>query len=253
MSHPKKSPKKPPKQGGPKRSDNTAAKSAKPAAQPGPANQHRDDFWNIRLLTAQEALEKGNFICHIVSDLAEARKLVLETIIPSHQPESASWGGSMTFKESGLVEAIKGLGTIKVLDTYDTSLPNEQRLEMRRQALLVDMFFTGSNAVTEDGALVNLDMIGNRVGALAFGPKKVVVLAGRNKVVAGLDEAMFRIKEYAAPANAMKLNKKTPCLKTSHCQDCSSEDRICNTWVINEKSWPKARIEVILINQDLGL
>jgi len=117
---------------------------------------------------------------------------------------------------------------------------------------MVDLFFTGTNAITEDGILVNLDMYGNRVAALTFGPKYVVVLSGRNKIVSDIDDAMFRIKDYAAPVNAMRLNKKTPCVETSRCQECNSPDRICNTWTITQKSFPKGRIKVILINDDLG-
>jgi hypothetical protein len=95
-------------------------------------------------------------------------------------------------------------------------------------------------------------MIGNRVGALTFGPKNVVVVVGRNKLVLGLEEGMQRIKDYVAPVNTMRLDKKTPCAKTGECHDCSSPDRICNTWTITEKSFPKGRIIVILVNEELG-
>jgi len=117
----------------------------------------------------------------------------------------------------------------------------------------VDLFVTGTNAVTETGMLVNLDMIGNRVAALTFGPKSVIVLAGRNKIVPDLEEAMMRVKNFAAPANVMRLGMKTPCAKTSYCEECKSKDRICNSWAITEKSFPKGRIKIVLINEDLGL
>jgi L-lactate utilization protein LutB len=127
-------------------------------------------------------------------------------------------------------------------------------LERRRQALLADLFFTGSNAVTETGLLVNLDMVGNRVAGITFGPKHVVLFIGRNKIVPTLDDAMQRVKNYAAPANAIRHpGLKTPCMKTAVCMDCSSPDRICNTWCITEKCFPKGRIKIILVNQDLGL
>ena len=96
-------------------------------------------------------------------------------------------------------------------------------------------------------------MIGNRACSINYGPKHVVILAGRNKIVAELDDAMYRIKNYAAPVNAMRLDKKTPCVKTSYCEDCKSPDRICHVWTLTEKSFPKGRIRVVLINQDLGL
>ena len=119
--------------------------------------------------------------------------------------------------------------------------------------MLVDLFFTGTNAVTESGMLVNLDMIGNRVGGITYGPEYVILMVGRNKIVSTLEDAMYRIKNYAAPANSMRHGKKTPCTKTSYCMDCKSPDRICNVWTIHEKSHPKGRIKVILINRELGL
>jgi hypothetical protein len=100
--------------------------------------------------------------------------------------------------------------------------------------------------------LVNLDMIGNRVAGLTFGPKNVVVIVGRNKIVHSLEDAFLRVKEYAAPVNTMRLDKKTPCVKTGRCEDCKSPDRICNTWTITEKSFPKGRVKVVLVNADMG-
>lgn len=117
----------------------------------------------------------------------------------------------------------------------------------------VDLFLTGSNAVTESGILVNLDMIGNRVAALIFGPKYVLIVVGRNKLVPDLERGMARVKNVAAPLNAIRHNCKTPCVTTSFCHDCQSPDRICNTWMITEKAYPKGRIKVVLINEDLGL
>ena len=97
-------------------------------------------------------------------------------------------------------------------------------------------------------------MVGNRVGGITFGPNYVVLLIGRNKLVKDVASAMERIRSHAAPLNAIRHEGwKTPCVKTSFCMDCSSPDRICNTWVINEKSYPKGRIKVILINEDCGL
>lgn len=159
----------------------------------------------------------------------------------------------MTFISTGLYDAFKGNPDMKVLDVFNKNLSPEDALELRRQSLLVDLFITGTNAVTETGELVNLDMVGNRVAGITFGPKHVVVLVGRNKIVPDLEEAMVRIKDYAAPTNAMRLDKKTPCVKTSRCEECKSPDRICNSWTITQKSFPKGRIKVVLINEDMGL
>ena len=211
-----------------------------------------ENYWKNRLAELKDALTENNFEVFVVENTDEAKSIVLEKIIPEIAPKSVSWGGSLTFVATGLYDILKNSSDFNILDTYDKTLSPEESLERRRRSLLVDLFITGSNAVTETGQLVNLDMFGNRVGALTFGPKNVIIFVGRNKIVPDLDEAMFRIKNYAAPVNSMRLDKKTPCAKTSFCADCKSPDRICNIWTITEKSFPKKRIKIILINKDLG-
>ena len=212
-----------------------------------------ENYWQIRLTAVKEALEANNFEIFLAANRDEAKRIVLEEIVPKTGAKSCSWGGSMTITAVGICEALKNTQAMNVIDTFERNLPAEEVLERRRQSLLVDLFITGTNAVTETGQLVNLDMIGNRIGGITFGPKHVVILVGRNKVVADLEEAMYRIKNYVAPANAIRLDRKTPCVKTSRCEECSSPERICNTWTITEKSWPKGRVKVVLINEDLGL
>jgi len=212
-----------------------------------------DTYWRIRLNETKEQLESNNFHVTVVDGLADAKTTVLEELIPDVNPQSVSWGGSMTFVASGLYDTLKASQDMKVIDTFDKSLPKTEILERRRSSLLVDLFFTGTNAITEEGQLVNLDMIGNRVGALTFGPKHVILLVGRNKIVADIEDAMARIKDFVAPANAMRLDMKTPCTKTAYCHECKSPNRICNTWTITEKSFPKNRIKIVLINDSLGL
>jgi len=211
------------------------------------------NYWNKRLTDLKAALESNNFEVYLADNKDEAYKIVIEGIMPPLNAKTISWGGSMTFQATGLYKDLKSNSNLEVLDTFDKKIPPDEKNELRRQALLVDLFITGTNAVTETGQLVNLDMIGNRIGALTFGPKWVIILVGRNKIAADLDEAMFRVKNYVAPANSMRLDKKTPCAKTSYCEECKSPDRICNTWTITEKSFPKGRVKVVLINEDLGL
>lgn len=211
-------------------------------------------YWSLRLEGVKAALEKNNFEAFIAKDSDDARKIVMDDIIPKVSPKSISWGGSMTFIATGLHEELIKSRDYEITDTYDrTRFTPEEIVEMRRQALLSDLFITGTNAVTETGTLVNLDMIGNRVAGITFGPGNVIILAGRNKIVPGLEEAIKRIKNYAAPVNAMRLDMNNPCAKTSRCAECKSPSRICNTWVITEKSFPRGRIKVVMINQDLGL
>jgi len=213
-----------------------------------------ENYWKLRLVDAKTALQSNNFDVYLADDCDAAKKTVLEEIIPQLKAKSISWGGSQTFQAAtGLYDHLKDQQEFEVLDTFDNKISSEEKMERRRQALLVDLFITGTNAITESGQLVNLDMIGNRIGGLTFGPKWVIILVGRNKLVANLDEAMYRVKNYVAPTNSMRLDKKTPCVKTSYCEECKSPDRICNTWTITEKSFPKGRVKVVLVNEDLGL
>ncbi len=212
-----------------------------------------ENYWQLRLQELQVRLEDNNFQPFIVANKDEAAKLITGTLLPEIKPQTVSYGGSMTLQATGVLDDIDANPEITLLRPDEPGLSMEEKIECRRQGLLVDLYFTGTNAVTEDGQLVNLDMIGNRVGALTFGPKKVIVLVGRNKIAPDLETAMYRIKDYAAPTNAMRLDCKTPCAKTSECADCKSPGRICNTWTISEKSFPQNRVTVILINEELGL
>ena len=210
------------------------------------------NFWSIRLDSLKDTLEANNFEVHIAENAEAARKKVLE-IIPGIEAKSMSWGGSMTFIQTGLYDELKNYPGVEILDTFQKGLAPEDMRELRRRSLLVDLFVTGTNAITETGKLVNLDMTGNRVAGITFGPRNVIILVGRNKVVPDLEDAMLRVKNFSSPANAMRLDKKTPCVKTSVCEECRSLDRICNTWTITEKSFPKGRIKIVLINEDMGL
>ncbi|MCF8067390.1 MAG: lactate utilization protein [Desulfobacterales bacterium] len=212
-----------------------------------------DQYWKVKLGELKNTLEENKFEVFLAENAADAKRVVLEKIISELKPRSVSWGGSMTFTATSLYEELKENPDLVVIDTFDRKVSREKALERRRQALVVDLFITGSNAITQDGRLVNLDMIGNRVAAITFGPNNVIILAGRNKIVPDLEAAMLRIKDYAAPANVMRLSLKNPCAKTGICMDCRSPDRICNHWTITEKSFPEKRIKIVLINEDLGL
>lgn len=211
-----------------------------------------DNYWNLKLESVKENLENNNFEVFIAQDAKAAKKIALDDIIPRLDIKSVSWGGSMSFVATGLFHELKDNPDIDVLNTFDQSLSKEEMMDVRRQSLMVDLFITGTNALTETGQLVNLDMMGNRVAAMMWGPKAVLLVIGRNKITKDLEDAMIRIKNYAAPVNTMNLDKKTPCRKTGICHDCSSPDRICNYWTILEKSFIKNRIKIILVNEDLG-
>ncbi len=214
----------------------------------------KEHYWTLRLERCKKALENNNFEVFIAGNTQEAGIIFSNEILPNLQIKTVSWGDSITLRATPILEQLRRQQNIEIIDTFAKGVERGILIERRRQALLVDLFLTGSNAITETGKLVNLDMVGNRVGGITFGPKHVVLLIGRNKLVKDVDSAMERIKSHAAPINAIRHEGwKTPCMKTAYCMDCSSPDRICNTWVINEKSYPKKRIKIILINEECGL
>lgn len=201
-----------------------------------------------------QALKRNHFEVFFAANTDEARDIFFRDIFPSVQPETVSWGDSETMKATGVLEELQSNQDISVIPTFGAGMSRKQKIYWRRQALLADLFLTGSNALTRKGQLVNLDMIGNRVGGITFGPKNVVLFIGTNKIVEDIEGAMYRIRTIAAPQNAMRHEGfRTPCHKTGICMDCNSPDRICNVWTIAEKSYPAGRIRIILIDQKLGL
>ena len=213
-----------------------------------------DCYWDKRIEKCRKALVQNNFDVFRTDTIQEVKNVILNEILPQIACRIVSWGDSMSMLASGIMEEFQHLPNVTLIKTFEEGILRDEIIEHRRQALLSDLFLTGSNAITESGTLVNLDMVGNRVGGITFGPKHVIIVAGRNKIVRDLDMAMDRIKNHSAPLNAIRHpGWKTPCVKTAYCSDCKSPQRICNTWVITEKSYPKGRIKVILVNQDLGL
>ncbi len=196
-----------------------------------------------------EALKKRNFAAWYCSSAQEAVEQVFQ-LIP--QTDVMSWGGSMTVEALGLQAEARRRGY--TLQDRDKAQSPEERREMMRQALLCDTFLMSSNAISENGVLVNLDGTGNRVAAMAYGPKQVIVLAGMNKVVKTEADAIQRCRTVAAPANLQRFpGLKTPCQETGACGDCISPDCICNYLLVTRGSAPAEKIKVILIGEDLGL
>jgi len=199
------------------------------------------------------ALETNRFKPYLADDTSHAAEIILTEIIPEIAPEVVSFGDSMTLIETGVLDTFRHDPSIGFIDTFEAGVDRATIIQRRREALLSDLFLTGSNALTSDGKLVNLDMVGNRVAGLVFGPTHVIVTIGTNKIVPDVNAAVKRIREVSAPLNAQRHNSKTPCAKTGKCMRCKSPDRICNVWTITEKSWPAERIRVVLIDQELGL
>lgn len=167
-------------------------------------------------------------------------------------PEGASvgWGGSVSAEEVGLIDAVRN-GNYRPIDR-DTAKTQEERTRIMKQALLSDVFLTGSNAISLDGQLVNIDGTGNRVAAIVYGPDSVLVIAGMNKVEDTLEAAMTRARTVAAPMNSQRFSIQTPCKVTAECADCKSSQCICNQILITRHCRPAGRIKVILVGEDLG-
>lgn len=199
-------------------------------------------------------LKINHFDVYFAENSEEANVVFFRDIFPALKAETVSWGDSETMKSTKVIETLRENPELAMINTFGPGMSRPQKTYWRRQALLADLFLTGSNALTQKGQLVNLDMIGNRVGGITFGPRNVVLFIGINKIVPDLESAMQRIRTIAAPRNAMRHEGfRTPCHKTGICMDCNSPDRICNVWTITEKSYPSGRIKIILINQELGL
>ena len=188
-------------------------------------------------------LEKRNMTGYYCEDLTSARELVLSMI---GDEDLVAWGGSVTIEQLDLKKELK-----KFIDR--DAAPAEDFMKVRREALLSDVFLTSTNAITMEGELVNIDGMGNRVAAMCFGPEKVIIVAGVNKIVRDEEAAIARIKTDACPPNCVRLNKKTPCAATGKCGDCKIPgNTICAYTVTTRFSMIPGRINVIMVNENLG-
>ena len=193
-------------------------------------------------------LERRNITGHYCETAADVSAKVLSLI---DEGAEVSWGGSATLNEIGVKDAVKA-GNYKVTDPMDLS-GGEDPIELRRKSLTCDVFLASTNAVTMDGVLVNIDGTGNRVAAMMFGPKKVILIAGINKLAADEESALRRVKQEACPPNCIRLGKKTPCAVTGECGNCLTPGQtICSYTVSTRFSPEKDRLHVILVNDILG-
>lgn len=198
--------------------------------------------------TLVKTMKKRQFDAYYCSTAEEAVEKVLE-LIPAG--DVVSWGGVATVDQLGIKDRLRQRN--QPLIDRDTAKTPDERMDMLRQALTCDTFLMSSNAISEDGQLVNIDGMGNRVAAMCYGPRQVVVIAGMNKVLGTLDDAIARARNIAAPANAQRFGIKTPCGLTGQCGDCTSPDCICSYVVVTRNSMVHERIKVILVGEDLGL
>ena len=202
------------------------------------------NYFDKRGRTLVKNLQNRQFDAYYCETREEALEKALELI-----PKGASvgWGGTTTAQQIGLLDALHS-------DDYrfiDRDLAPD-RVQAMRECLLADVFVTGANALSLDGEMVNIDGMGNRVAAICYGPKSVIVIAGMNKVAHDLDAAITRARTVAAPMNKQRFPAETPCLVTGSCADCKSPGCICNQIVITRNCRPAGRIKVILVGEELG-
>jgi len=197
---------------------------------------------------AVEALTKNHFTATYVRNREEAVRQIIE-LIPLKA--TVGVGGSWTIQEIGLDNALATRGHT-MFNHGMPGLSPEESLAMRHKQLSSDVFITGTNALTLNGEIVNVDNTGNRVAAMIFGPKKVIIIVGVNKITRDIVEAQNRIELYAAPINNKRLNRPNPCVKTGECMDCEGLARICNVTTIFHKQPSLSDIHVFIIGEDLG-
>ncbi len=193
-----------------------------------------------------KALNDRHFDAYYCENAEDAKALVL-SLIP--EGSSIAWGGSATLSQIGLIDAVKN-GSYTLFDR--DAVPVEERQNMMRQAFFSDFYLASSNAITEDGQLFNIDGTGNRVAAMIYGPKNVILVAGINKVVKSEQDAVARARNYAAPINTQRFDIDTPCKITGSCANCKSKDSICAYMVATRICRPAKKIKVILVGEHLG-
>jgi hypothetical protein len=206
--------------------------------------------WHAETIAARtvKALEKNNFSAFYVPDKQAAIEKAL-SLVP--HGASAGFGGSWTMKQLGIASALAEKGH-EVFDHNQPGLSFEDSIAIRKKQLSCDAFFSSANAITMDGQLVNVDAVGNRVGAMMFGPRQVIIISSVGKIVPDLEAAVKRIKNYVAPINNKRLARPNPCVQTGICMDCQLPTRTCNITTILHKKPAAIAFTVILVGEDLG-
>ena len=201
-----------------------------------------------RAKKAIEKLEAHDFKAIYIKAKGEAVQEIKKHLAPK---QSVGTGGSLTIRELGILDQLEAQG-YTLYDHWKPGLSKENILKIRKAQMTSDLFLSSVNAITMNGELVNIDGAGNRVNSTIFGPGKVILVAGYNKIVEDVQEAIKRIKNVAAPLNARRLNMDVPCAKLGKCVDCNSPNRICRVVVIHERKPSLTDMLVILVGEELG-
>lgn len=211
-------------------------------------NENVQKIIDLRVEKTIRALERNKMKGYYVKSRDELYALI-DTLIANDKLITS--GGSATLEEVGVIAHLNEKYPDAFASRAKCSTPEEID-ECYRKAFVSDTFFASSNAITEDGELYNVDGTGNRVAAMVFGPKQVIIVAGVNKIVHNMAEAEQRVEKIAAPANTVRLCRETPCAKTGECGHCHSPQRICCSYVRLGQQRYENRIKVIFVNECLG-
>lgn len=222
-------------------------------------DQNMQTVIHKRIERVMEALRKNNMFPVYAETKEDVPELVAGFL---HEGDVVANGGSMSLRESGVMDLLRS-GPYHLLDRDVPGLTGEQLGEIFRKAFSADAYLCSANAVTEDGELYNVDGNNNRVAAILYGPKSVILVVGCNKIVRNLEEAVVRVKQVSAPANCLRLGPNTYCRTEGRCMalaqgkqgitaGCAGESRMCHSYVISAKQQPKDRIKVILVGESLG-
>ena len=210
-------------------------------------NEFQKKYYEKRGQTLVKNLRKRHFEAWYCATREEALEMALSRI---PEGKTLGWGGATSAEQIGLLNALR-TGPYRVIDR-DTAASPEERIQMMRNCLLTDIFIAGANAISLEGEMVNIDGMGNRVAALVYGPEKVLVIAGMNKVADTLEDALTRARTVAAPINKQRFGNDTPCTATGSCADCLSDGCICNQILITRNCRPAGRIGFIIVGEELG-
>jgi len=193
-------------------------------------------------------LNNRNMEGYYVNDEQELIELLKELI---SENSLVGVGDSMTLFQTGVIDFLRR-EKFNFLDKYKNGITSEEKREIYIKNFSADTFLCSTNALTEEGELYNIDGNGSRVAPMLYGPKQVILVTGINKIVRDIEEAEKRVRSYAAPIDAKRLGKKTPCVELGYCVDCKSTNRICNDFVIIRGQFVKGRIKVIIVGEQLG-
>ncbi|MCC3870033.1 lactate utilization protein [Terrisporobacter mayombei] len=193
-------------------------------------------------------LNNRNMEGYYVNDEQELIELLKELI---SENSLVGVGDSMTLFQTGVIDFLRK-ENLNFLDKYKCGITSEEKREIYIKNFSADTFLCSTNALTEEGELYNIDGNGSRVAPMLYGPKQVILVTGINKIVRDIEEAEKRVRNYAAPIDAKRLGKKTPCVELGYCVDCKNTNRICNDFVIVRGQFVKGRIKVIIVGEQLG-